>query len=138
MNNPEKSADKNTDIARSIWLAGLGAYGRALDEAVNRYEQASSKVSKDTPKLFKELVKRGLELENSTLRKVNDSELVKTTASIEDRLKRMRSNLGFGLTSNAQDLERIEQKLDLLMEKIDRLLATQIADGAAAGTRSVD
>ena len=129
MNFPEKPADKNTDIARSIWLAGIGAYGKALDEAVNRYEQASTKVSKDTPKLFKELVKRGLELESNTRRKVNNSEIVRTTSSIEERIRKMRTNLGLGIAANGQDIERLEQKIDALAEKLDRLVSLQKPNG---------
>lgn len=138
MNTPDKPTEKNSDIARSIWLAGLGAYGRALDEAVNRYEQASTKVSKDTSKLFKELVQRGLELESSTRRKVSDSDLIKTTTTIEERLKKMRANLGFGLTGGNQDLDRIERKLDILTEKVDLLLNPQGGSDHAAAAQPAE
>ena len=138
MNTPDKPTEKNSDIARSIWLAGLGAYGRALDEAVNRYEQASTKVSKDTSKLFKELVQRGLELESSTRRKVSDSDLIKTTTTIEERLKKMRANLGFGLTGGNQDLDRIERKLDILTEKVDLLLNPQAGGDHAAAAQPAE
>lgn len=109
--------DKNSDIARNIWLAGLGAYGRAFDEAVNRYEKAS----KDSPKLFKDLVKRGQDLENGAREKVHHSDIGRTTSSLEERLKRVRANLSFGPIGLRDDIERLEHKIDALSRKIDRL-----------------
>lgn len=44
-------ADKASEVAKSIWLAGLGAYGKAFDEAVTQY----GKVSKETSKVFDDL-----------------------------------------------------------------------------------
>ena len=43
-----------------IWLAGVGAYGRAVDEAQGRLEKAGV----EPPKLFRELVKAGAALED--------------------------------------------------------------------------
>ena len=42
----QKSENSNSEKANSIWLAGLGAYGRAFDEArllraAHAYEQAT-------------------------------------------------------------------------------------------------
>ena len=48
-------SDKASEIAKNIWLAGLGAYGKAFDEAQDRLD----KVSKEPPRLFKDLVKKG-------------------------------------------------------------------------------
>lgn len=118
MSKQDNSPEKNSDIARSIWLAGLGAYGRAFDEAMNRYEQAS----KDTPKLFMELVKRGEQLETSTRNKVIPKDQSRSSSSLEDRLRKVRQNLGLGNMAGRQDIERIEQQLTMLNAKIDRLL----------------
>ena len=118
MSKQDNLPDKNSDIARSIWLAGLGAYGRALDEAMNRYEQAS----KDTPKLFKELVKRGEQLETSTRNKVLPKELTRPSYSLEDRLRKVRNNLGLSNIAGRQDIEHLEIRLERLESKVDRLL----------------
>ncbi len=53
-------SDKASEIAKNIWLAGLGAYGKAFDEAQDRLDKAS----KEPPRLFKDLVKKGEELED--------------------------------------------------------------------------
>ena len=34
------------DMARKIWLAGLGAYGKSVEEAQGRYEKLSEEASK--------------------------------------------------------------------------------------------
>jgi len=35
-----KVSDKASEIAKNIWLAGVGAYGKAVDEAQGRLERA--------------------------------------------------------------------------------------------------
>ena len=55
-----KVADKASEIAKNIWLAGVGAYGKAAGEAQDRLEKAGV----ETPKLFKDLVKAGAALES--------------------------------------------------------------------------
>ena len=49
-----KASDKASEIAKNIWLAGLGAYGKAFDEAHDRLDKAA----KEPPRLFKELVEK--------------------------------------------------------------------------------
>ena len=49
-----KVTDKASEIARNIWLAGVGAYGKAVEDAQGRLEKAM-----EPPKLFKDLVKAG-------------------------------------------------------------------------------
>ena len=110
-----KVADKAGEIAKNIWLAGLGAYGKAFDEAQDRLDKAS----KEPPRLFKDLVKKGEELEDevreslSTIRK-------ESTSSVEERINKVRENfnLNFGRGS---DLAEIKTKLDTLTAKVDAL-----------------
>jgi hypothetical protein len=118
MSKQDNPLDKNSDVARNIWLAGLGAYGRAFDEAMNRYEQAS----KDTPKLFKDLVERGEQLETTTRKKVLPDGLARPSSSIEERIRKVRYNLGLGNSAGRPELANIENKLDSLEAKVDCLL----------------
>ena len=55
-----KVTDKAGEIAKNIWLAGVGAYGKAVEDAQGRLEKAGV----EPPKLFKELVKAGTALED--------------------------------------------------------------------------
>ena len=47
-----KVTDKAGEIAKNIWLAGVGAYGRAVDEA----QSSLRKATPQPPKLFRDLV----------------------------------------------------------------------------------
>ena len=52
--------DANTmELSHKIWLAGVGAYGKAYDTAL----EGASVVNKQSAKVFEELVKRGEEIE---------------------------------------------------------------------------
>lgn len=115
----EKSnIDRAGDLAKNVWLAGLGAYGKAFDEAKDVYEKAS----KETPKLFDDLVKKGEELEAETLDVINETkEKVskgRFSDSLEDRLHKVRGAFSFGGDSS-EDLTRIEDKLDTLLKAVD-------------------
>ncbi|MDF1692572.1 MAG: phasin family protein [Zhongshania sp.] len=105
------------EVAKNIWLAGLGAYGRAYDEA----HEALEKASKETPKLFTELVDKGNRLETQARAKLGEATNIGKTISIEERISKMRASLGFGHTASADDLSRLEKKLDALSKKVDSL-----------------
>ncbi|RLA53145.1 MAG: hypothetical protein DRQ65_06335, partial [Gammaproteobacteria bacterium] len=79
-----KVTDKASEIAKNIWLAGVGAYGKAVEDAQGRLE----KVSMEPPKLFRDLVKAGSALEDDA------REALETTAaarsSVEERINRVR------------------------------------------------
>ncbi len=89
---------KDMDIARKIWLAGIGAYGRAVDDATEAY----AKVGKETTKIFDDLVGKGAELEGTvaTVAKSVVPEMTQMTekhrAQVEDRMERMKAALGMG------------------------------------------
>ena len=114
-------ADKAGEVAKSIWLAGLGAYGKAFDEAVNQY----GKVSKETTKRFDDLVELGRKLDSESHAKLSKAKN-KTTATIEERINKVRGsvNLGalsFGGADNAK-IEELSAKVDTLSDKLDALL----------------
>jgi len=69
------------EFARKIWLAGLGAYGKSIDEAQGRYEQLSA----DTQKVFEELVVKGEALESNAKGKFKQ-----TTSEVEGRVADVR------------------------------------------------
>jgi polyhydroxyalkanoate synthesis regulator phasin len=116
-----KLTDKASEMAKNIWLAGLGAYGRAFDEAVAQY----GKVSKDGSKMFDELVEKGRKLDGESHTKLSEAK-TKTTATIEDRISKVRSSvnlssLKMGGGDSAQ-LDELNSKVDVLSEKLDALL----------------
>lgn len=85
----EKVTSENVEaIAKKIWLAGLGAYGRSFDELQSRYEKVSTKVTTDSQKLFEELVERGEKLQGDAEGKLTEgkSELEKRIDTLKDSL----------------------------------------------------
>jgi Poly(hydroxyalcanoate) granule associated protein (phasin) len=111
-----KVTEKASDMAKNIWLAGLGAYGKAFDEAQERYE----KVSKDTTRMFDELVAKGKKLEGTTSTKLSEARTI-TTSSLEERISKVRHTLGFGQPSIedlALQISELNDKLDLIIETI--------------------
>ncbi|MEH6568320.1 MAG: phasin family protein [Halioglobus sp.] len=118
-----KVTDKASEIAKNIWLAGVGAYGKATGEAQERLEKAGV----DTPKLFKDLVKAGAALEDEA-REIASAQR-SASASVEERINRVRENFSLNRLSRTDDLASLHAKIDLLSKKID-LLATALTEPA--------
>lgn len=114
----KERAEKATELAKNIWLAGLGAYGKAIDEAQGQYEKASEKVSQESNRLFDELVAKGKKLEGDTQAKLAEVK-EKSTATLEERLAQVKESLSF--SSKNSDLA---EKVDALSEKLDLVIAS--------------
>jgi len=122
MSKDKKSKSLSGDTARKIWLAGIGAYGRAFSEASDQI----SKVTKGGGKVFDELVEKGEVIE--TMVSYKGKEIAKDTMDkvgggfdIDDRIAKMRARLkrGGGGSETAGD---IEDRLDTLEAKLDMVL----------------
>lgn len=112
------------ETARRIWLAGIGAYGRAFTEAQEALKDVTGKGSE----VFDELVQKGemIEMVVGQKRKdimskagVPDIDLPNfDTSSLDmsERIKKMRSRLSRGD-------DDIEARLEALEDKMDRILA---------------
>jgi ElaB/YqjD/DUF883 family membrane-anchored ribosome-binding protein len=128
-------ADKASEVAKSIWLAGLGAYGKAFDEAVNQY----GKVSKETSKVFDDLVELGRKLDSESQAKLSKAK-TKTTATIEDRINKVRSSVNMGALNFGGDNAKIDEvnaKVDALSDKLDALLDSMaVAKPKAAAAKA--
>ena len=121
-----KVSDKASEIAKNIWLAGVGAYGKAVEDAQGRLEKAM-----EPPKLFRDLVKAGTALEDDAREALESTAAAKN--SVEERINRVRENF------HMQRPARIEhKKVDQLTRKVDKLskaLAEQGVVKGASGTR---
>lgn len=146
---PKSPVDKAGDLARQIWLAGVGAYGQAVDDTQQEVTRRVARVSQDTSKFFEELVSRGSDLEKNLgalgkmsadvraegLRRGADMSL-----SLEDRLSRMRDMLGLvpagsgvedKVDSLAADVAALNAKLDLLLGQMNKPTPKPAAKKAA-------
>ncbi len=111
MSDEKKVTDKASEIARSIWLAGVGAYGKAVEEAQGRLEKAM-----EPPKLFRDLVKAGTALEEDA----RESTMA-ARHSVEERINRVRENFHNQRPARIEDLMALHKKVDQLTRKVDQL-----------------
>lgn len=121
----KKPEDKDT--IRKIWLAGVGAYGRAYSEAKGAVDSLAGKSSD----VFDELVQKGEMIETVGKHKANELvgkgksvvEDMTPDFEIDDRIAKMRARLS-GAVEKVDDrlearMDRLESKLDSILEKLD-------------------
>jgi polyhydroxyalkanoate synthesis regulator phasin len=122
----EKAADAE-DMARKVWLAGLGAYGKGYEEVKGRFESLST----DSNKLFNELVAKGEKLETEGKGKVEEVKTkVAEKTEIESRIETVRTKLGFNNTDTDQKIEELNAKIDALTDAVAKLAAKPAAKKA--------
>jgi tetrahydromethanopterin S-methyltransferase subunit G len=141
-----KSKNMGSDTARKIWLAGIGAYGKAFSEA----KEGLTKVSKETSKVFDDLVEKGevietmvsyksKEVAHDVKQKVGGSldigklDIDERIAKMRARLKKSSARVGLGdvfddddddgnghgeTNSVAERLDKMEAKLDLILKAL--------------------
>lgn len=117
-----KAAEKAGEIAKKIWLAGLGAYGKAFDgasEQIDKINEHYEKMTKDTSQVFEELVAKGKKLDSENHDKISEVKS-KTSSTIEDRINKVRNSLHFG--AGGADIAQLNDKVDALTAKVDALL----------------
>ena len=114
-----KRPAQTPDTARKIWLAGIGAYGRAFSEA----QESIAKLSGESARVFEDLVAKGEAIEKKVEaqgRKVA-AQVAPAAHTLDERIRRMRERIGLGdehssLEDEVRDLAarvaRLEAKLD--------------------------
>ncbi|MCB1679881.1 MAG: phasin family protein [Halioglobus sp.] len=122
-----KVTDKASEIAKNIWLAGVGAYGRAVEDAQGRLEKAM-----EPPKLFRDLVKAGSALEDEARGALRSTSAARS--SVEERINRVRENFHMQRPARIEDLNALHKKVDQLSRKVDRLSRALAEQGVITGT----
>jgi hypothetical protein len=97
---PKKStpdfAANAQETGRNVFLAGLGFYGKAYDQAQEQFDDLQKQLEarrKNADKVYKELVKRGKQLEKDAKGAIGDIELDRLTdrKKLEQQLKKVRA-----------------------------------------------
>lgn len=123
----DKKKRSSTDRARRIWLAGLGAYGRAFTET----KEALKDVSGEASDVFDDLVQKGQMVEmavsmksKEALEKSGVSDLKMPDLKIDDRIAKMRERLkeATGFDSNDAPEAGLEDRVAALEAKLDLVL----------------
>jgi len=106
----DTKADKAGEIAKNIWLAGLGAYGKAIDAATD--------VSRDAVSFFEGLVERGQEVEKKArdqIKPIPKPDISKPKIAIEERIEQMRNYLGVnGADAREEEIARLKKQVSSL------------------------
>lgn len=118
-----------TETARRIWLAGIGAYGRAFSEA----QGAIKDMTGETSRVFDDLVQKGefIELSVDAKRKellkkggvpeLNMPDLKVPELNLDERIAKMRSRL-MRAEDVADDISDMDSRLSAMEAKMDRIL----------------
>ncbi|MCI5048134.1 MAG: phasin family protein [Aquisalinus sp.] len=140
----KKETSSANDVARRIWLAGVGAYGKAFSDA----QESLEKIGEDTSRRFEELVARGEEIEDNLEEKRQDlmERMPKQPFALDDRIQDMRQRLGLVIPANGNHdtaptefedrLERLEDKVDLLLEQVQALSKSPVKKKTATRKRA--
>ena len=135
--------NKESEISRKIWLAGIGAYGRAIGDAQNVY----AKMGKETSKAFDELVGRGEDLEAKVTSAAKQyapiisGDVVKSTVgNISERLEKMKATLGLTEVAAQQqdEISELSVRMDAIDAKLDSILAAVQALSPTPDTNKAD
>ena len=118
-----KVSDKASEIAKNIWLAGVGAYGKAVEDAQGRIEKVM-----EPPKLFRDLVKAGTALEEDAREALENT--TSARHSVEERINRVRENFHMQRHARIEDLADLHKKIDKLSRKVDQLSKALAEQGA--------
>lgn len=120
-----KKPAHSPDTARKIWLAGIGAYGRAFSEA----QESIAKLSGESARVFEDLVAKGEAIEKKVEaegRKVA-ARVAPGAHSLDERIKRMRERIGLGIgedhPSLADDVHDLNQRVARIEAKLDQIIA---------------
>lgn len=127
---------QSADMAHKIWLAGVGAYGKAYDSAL----AGANVLNTQSADVFEDLVKRGAEIESDVRSRLGGDERVlkagqkmaeaaagarefqvQARDQFEARMERMRDLLGVkGLGTKG---EKIHKKLEKLEDEVSEIAA---------------
>ncbi|MFT5312044.1 MAG: flagellin-like hook-associated protein FlgL [Paraglaciecola sp.] len=121
MNNIDMFKEKATaaqETARKVFLAGLGAYGKSVEEAKGRFETLSA----DSNLMFAELVKKGESLESEGKSKfVEAKSKIAAKADFENRVVALRATLGLEQNEADVKIEELNAKIDALTKAVAKL-----------------
>lgn len=108
----ETARNEGLEIARKIWLAGVGAYGRVYQEAAGRVE----KVTGAANEMFDQLVEKGEQVEDLVRASISKNE---TAGKVTDYVEKTTAQVKEVSEARINDLEeRFETVRKTVMDKV--------------------
>jgi polyhydroxyalkanoate synthesis regulator phasin len=121
MNNIEMIKDKASQaeaVTRKVILAGIGAYGKSLEDTKSRFASLSTESSK----VFADLVAKGEKLETEGKNKVAEVQTkISAKADLSNRVESLRTKFGLNTTNSDQKIEALNAKIDSLTAAVAKL-----------------
>lgn len=150
----DKPATVDADLARKIWLAGVGAYGRIYAET----QGAVEKLAHGANEAFDQLVVKGEEIEDkvrASIAKTPQGERVTSLmdqaksfrqerrAALETRIDQVRKTVTETLSplnigALAASVEKLTEKVEALTEEVSALKAEKAAPKAAKAVKETE
>jgi len=90
------------DVARKIWLAGVGAYGRMFSEATDRVTKATGSANE----LFEQLVARGEALEDTVRDRLAENEATAKVAGVIGKIQDFRAEQRAALKTRVETVRK--------------------------------
>lgn len=113
LDNIKSKVNDAEEFARKIWLAGLGAYGKSLDEVQSNFD----KMNTEATKVFDDLVNKGEALETEAKGKFKEK------TNIEARVAEVRKKLGLDKQSDDDKIAELSAKIDALTDVVAKMSA---------------
>lgn len=108
----ETARKEGLEIARKIWLAGVGAYGRVYQEAAGRVE----KVTGAANELFDQLVEKGEQVEDLVRASISKNE---AAGKVTEYVEKTTAQVKTASETRINDLEeRFEAVRKTVLEKV--------------------
>jgi polyhydroxyalkanoate synthesis regulator phasin len=103
-----------SETARRIWLAGIGAYGRAFSEG----QESLARLTDNAQRVFDDLVAKGEAIEKQVGKRGREvaARVAPNAAAIEDRVRKVRERLGLAVDaiSLRDEIEALEARVAAL------------------------
>ena len=112
------SGDKAEQMARNVWLAGLGVYSRTFEEISDRYDNVQDRyedINAEGQKMIDELVERGQAMQGDF-----EQAVTKGKTSLEGRVEELKERFG-GLNSFVDIPGRLRDAAEKIEEFSERM-----------------
>lgn len=114
-----KQPESGETVARKIWLAGLGAYGKSVEDAHGQIDKASQEASK----LFHDLVNKGQSIEDHS-REALKERISEAKGRISEARERISEAAGSNTRSVEEMIGRVRERMgvdDAVHTRLDAL-----------------
>ena len=122
-----KPLESGETVARKIWLAGLGAYGKSVEDAHGQIDKASQEASK----FFHDLVNKGQSIEDHS-REALKERISEAKGRISEARERISEAAGSNTRSVEEMIGRVRERMgvdDSVHTRLDALARHTLAHG---------